>query len=98
MNDTAQTLIDYSRENRRVCPQPALWNKLYELLPNKQQVGGGWEPSLPLILAAWHDTPDLLKMMRIAEHIEWADKHGVLVPVATFLRALREEVWHHLGE
>ena len=68
------------------------------MLPNKQRAGGGWEPALPLILAAWHDTPALFKMLRLAEHIEWADKHGALVSVATFLRALREEDWHHLGK
>jgi len=34
-----------------------------------------WEPALPLILAAWHDTPAMLKMVRLAEHIQWAEKH-----------------------
>ena len=45
-------LIAYCRENSRVCPMPQRWNALWELLPNRKRVGGGWEPPLPLILAA----------------------------------------------
>jgi hypothetical protein len=58
----------------------------------------GWQPSLPLILAAWHYTSNLEKTRRLAEHIEWADKHGKLPEVAVFLRNLGESQWHHLGE
>ncbi len=38
------------------------------------------------------------KMLRLAEHIEWAAQHGALESVARFLRDLREEDWHHVGE
>jgi hypothetical protein len=98
VNETAQSLISYSRENRRVCPQPNLWNELWLMLPNRSRIGAGWEPSPPLILAAWHDTPAMLKMLRVAEHIEWADKYGKLTEVAVFLRGLPESDWHHLGD
>ena len=98
MDDTTESLIAYCRENKRVCPKPILWNQLWELLPNRKQVGPGWEPPLPLILAAWHETPAMLKMLRLQEHIRWADKHGSLNEVATFLRGLKEEDWHHVGE
>src|ERR1039457_2230279 len=37
------------------------WNTLWEMLPNRQRAGNGWEPGPPLILAAWGDTPGLLK-------------------------------------
>ena len=57
-----------------------------------------WEPALPLILAAWHDTPAMLKMVRLAEHLQWAAKHNALSEVADFLRGLREDEWHHLSE
>jgi hypothetical protein len=77
---------------------PQLWNKLYELLPDRKRAGGGWEPSLPLILAAWYDTPALPKMLRLTEHIEWAANHGILEVVDLFLRELREEDWYHIGE
>ncbi len=65
------------------------WNALWELWPDRKRVGGGWEPPLPLILAAWDDTPDMLKMHRLAEHIEWAAGHGALESITVFLRGLR---------
>ena len=98
MDETSQSLIAYCRENDRVCPMPMLWNDLYEMLPYKRRVGNGWEPPLPLILAAWWDTPALPKMLRLAEHIEWAEKHGCLNQVASYLRNLREEDWFHVGD
>ena len=98
MSDTVESMIGYCRENHRVCPQPKLWNQLWEMLPDREQVGAGWEPPLPLILAAWHDTPAMLKMLRLAEHIQWAEKHNALELVAVFLRSLREEDWYHVGE
>jgi hypothetical protein len=60
MSDTVESLIEYCRENNRVCPQ--------------------------------------LKMLRLAEHIQWAEKHNVLELVAGFLGSLREEDWYHVGE
>jgi len=77
---------------------PSPTPSLCELLPDRKRVGAGWEPALPLILAAWHDTPYLMKMLRLAEHIEWAAEHGALETVATFLRGLREEEWFHSGD
>jgi hypothetical protein len=74
------------------------WDRLWEMLPNRKRVGAGWQPSPPLILAAWHDTPAMFKMLRLTEHIEWAAQHGALEPVARFLRELREEDWLHIGE
>lgn len=92
-----QILADVQR-NGRVCPQPQRWQQLYELLPNKRRAGGGWEPALPLILAAWWDTPAISKMARLREHLEWADAHGCLEQVSVFLAGLKEEEWHHLGD
>jgi hypothetical protein len=39
-----------------------------------------------------------LKMVRLAEHIQWVEKHNALQEVAAFLWGLREDEWHHLGE
>ena len=58
-------------KNGRVCPNPIFWNELYELLPDRKRVGQGWEPPLPLILAAWWDAPALSKYLRLREHLEW---------------------------
>ena len=98
MSKEADDLIAYCRENNRVCPNPNPWNEVWKILPDRKQIGAGWEPPLPLILAAWYDTPAMSKMLRLAEHIQWADNHGALPQVAAFLRNLREEDWHHIGE
>lgn len=55
-------ILEYCQQNNRVCPMPQKWNELYNLLKiKKQNPSGGWEPPLPLILAAWYDTSALLK-------------------------------------
>lgn len=60
MKETFDTLWQYCCENKRLIPRD--WNKLYSMLKNKKQkASGGWEPSLPLILAAWHNTTPIEK-------------------------------------
>jgi hypothetical protein len=98
MSETVESLVAYCRENDRVCPLPMHWTRLWEMLPDRVQVGAGWQPPLPLILAAWHDTPAMLKVLRMAERIEWAAKHDSLDTIAKFLRGLREEDWFHVGD
>lgn len=62
--------------NNRLVPMPTQWNQLYGLLKNtRQKTSGGWEPPLPLILAAWHDTMPIDKQLRFKEHLEWAQQH-----------------------
>ncbi len=63
-----ESLLQYCQDNCRVCPQPQRWQELYGLLPETKRAGAGWEPALPLILAAWWDTPHLAKIMRLREH------------------------------
>jgi hypothetical protein len=96
--ETPETLIAYCRENERVCPLPARWNELWEMLPNKVQTERGWQPPLPLILGAWNYASNLEKMLRLADHIHWAQSHGCLSTVTAFLRALPEGDWHHLQD
>lgn len=96
--ETAESLILFCKENGRICPQPQLWNKLWDMLPAKQRVGLGWEPALPLILAAWWETPALSKQLRLVEHIKWAETKGCLEQIGTFLRNLPEKDWFHLGD
>jgi hypothetical protein len=98
MTSQLQSLIDYCSQNDRVCPMPDKWNELWKLLPNRSRKGSGWEPALPLILAAWHDTPAMLKMLRVREHLEWAEQQGCLDVVDKFLKDLSETDWHHVGE
>ena len=98
MNETVTSVIAYCREKDRVCPNPLLWNKLWKLLPERRQIGAGWQPALPLILSAWHYTSNLEKMLRLTEHIEWSEKHGNLQEFAAFIRKLDESEWHHFGD
>jgi hypothetical protein len=76
---------------------PVRWNDLYKLLPNKKQVGAGWIPPLPLILAAWYE-PALSKMLRLEEHLKWASNNDALNDVDQFLRGLPESEWFHFGD
>ena len=82
---TLEEALAEIQKNNRVCPQPQKWQQLYEMLPQKQRKGAGWEPGLPLILAAWWDAPELAKMLRLREHIEWSAAHGCLDEVFNFL-------------
>ncbi len=95
---TLEQALEEAQKNNRVCPQPLKWKELYELLPNTKRKGNGWEPSLPLILAAWGNTPAMLKILRLREHIEWAFEHGCLDDILVFLQNLKEDEWHHFGE
>jgi len=71
---------------------------MWKMLPKRRRIGAGWEPPLPLILGAWNYASNLEKMMRLTEHIQWADKHGKLTEISAFLRGLAESDWHHLGD
>ena len=95
---TIDDVIKEIQKNDRVCPQPKRWQELYDLLPNKRRKGTGWEPAVPLILAAWWDTPALIKMARLREHIEWAASQEQLDMVYDYLRKLPEHEWHHMND
>lgn len=95
---TLETALAESQKNDRVCPLPQKWQELYEMLPDKRRQGGGREPAVPLILAAWHTTPSLLKMLRVREHLEWAAEHNCLDRVYAYLCQLPESEWLHKGE
>lgn len=88
-----EELLKYVCENGRVCPTPQEWHALWEMLPDRQRTNDGWKPPLPLILSAWWDTPALLKMIRLEEHIRYAEEHGVLDQVDAYLRSLTPDQW-----
>jgi hypothetical protein len=90
-------LLTYCQSNDRVCPKPNSWHELWQMLPARQGPEG-WEPALPLILAAWYETPAMLKMIRLAEHLRYAEANGVLPEVEHYVRSLDESEWAHLGE
>lgn len=48
-----EQLIEYCKVIDRICPHPQLWNEMWNKLKDKKQIGQGWQPPLPSILAAW---------------------------------------------
>lgn len=97
--ETFETLWAYCTSNNRLCPMPPEWAELFRMLKNtKQQPNGGWEPSLPLILVAWHDTTPAEKQLRLEEHIQWAFDNNQIEEVGRYLRSLSENDWAHYGE
>ncbi|MFI5165240.1 MAG: hypothetical protein ACHQQS_01325 [Thermoanaerobaculales bacterium] len=97
--ETLDSLWEYCTQNSRLVPLPQQWNLLFQMLKNKQQKPtGGWEPPLPLILAAWHHSMPIEKQLRFKEHIEWAQRQGQLEEIGVFLRSIPEAQWCHFGE
>jgi len=88
-------ILQFAQANHKVCPLPTHWNELWEMLPDRKRIGVGWEPPLPLILAAWHETSDPEKRERFFYHIKYADQHGALLRVADFLHSLQMHDWHY---
>lgn len=89
-----EALLAYVQEDGRICPQPPQWKKLWEILPDKQRDGSGWNPPLPLILGSWGETTGTEKMLRLREHIEYAASHGEIDSVDSYLRRLLQSQWH----
>ena len=79
----------------KVCPMPTKWKMLWEMLPDRKRVGSGWEPALPLILAAWWATTDEQKMERFQAHVLYAEEKGLLNKIVDFLNSLPEEDWYY---
>jgi hypothetical protein len=92
---TLDELVEFCTDDSRVCPLPRHWHELWKMLPNREPRGAGWEPPLPLILAAWWEASDSLKRARLKVHLEWANSNGVLGEAADFLLALSDEDWHY---
>ncbi|MEZ0306734.1 MAG: hypothetical protein ACAH21_02335 [Ramlibacter sp.] len=95
---TLPVVVALAAEGGRICPKPQSWSRLYELLPDTRTDAYGAIPAAPLILAAWSETSDEQKAMRLREHLEWADQHGGLEKVHAYLASLPEGQWHHVGE
>jgi len=91
---TLEATLALTQQDKRVCPMPQAWQRLYKLLPNTHRAGNRWEPPLPLILGAWDFSSDLDKRLRLQEHLRWADAHQALSAVHQFLDALPPDQWH----
>ena len=90
-----EILLAYCQVDGRVCPQPNIWNNLWKLI---KKTTGKEDIPAPLILAAWYDTPNLLKMLRLKEHLEIAYENDAFAEVKAFLMNLEEGDWYHLND
>ena len=95
---TVEAVVAEARRNARVCPRPGPWQKLFEMLPNKQRTAAGWRPSPPLSAQACLSLPSLPKRLCLLEQFEWAAAQGCLGEVHAFLSNLPEADWYHLGD
>jgi hypothetical protein len=97
--DSLDALWEFCTANNRLVPMPPQWNALYGILNNtRQKPSGGWEPSLPLVLGAWHHSMPIEKQLRFKEHLHWAEAQNQLPEITAFLRSLPEDQWCHFGE
>ena len=76
--------------NSRICPQPMIWNKIWEQiqLESKEKIFS------PLILAAWHFTSDEEKKERFVSHLQKAEESGVLENVLSMLESSEDLCYH----
>jgi hypothetical protein len=81
-------------EKTFVCPKPTVWNDIYSALCDVAKSRNLSKPPIPLILAAWWDTPAVLKTIRWNETVEWASSNRVdhLIPNLT------DDQKHFLGD
>jgi hypothetical protein len=98
MTEQMDELISYVADGCRVSPNPRKWNELWNMLPDRRRQGSSWNPSPPLILAAWWMTSDLQKRDRLITHINYAADKGVLPEVDRFLRSLKQDEWVYEGD
>jgi hypothetical protein len=94
MTPGLEELLALARQEGRVCPLPASWRTLYELLPDVRHDAYGAIPAQPLFGDLWDSTTDDAKRERLREHLLWAMEHGAGRTVYDFLSRLPPESWH----
>ncbi len=70
---------------------PNKWNEMFKMLEKwndkKEKI------NIPLILAAWHHAPGLLKILRFNEHLDFAFKKGKIKTIDEYLNKLQDDDW-----
>ena len=84
-------------KDRFICPQPSIWNDIYQKLLDAHSTSGDPSippPPVPLILAAWWGTPALFKTVRWNETVAWAEEYGFI----HLIPELSDEESYFLGD
>ena len=93
-SDIAQSLTLLIDSKRYICPQPQIWQAMWELLPTQKQGKQIIKPPAPLILAGWNFSEDSQKKERLLEHIYWADSNNSIEVIDKYLRSLDDKNWY----
>ncbi len=75
-----------------VCPQPAVWNRLWSRI--KTQVNDAEPVPMPLILAVWHSASDQRKTERFIDQLVIARRYGLEADLFDVIGAMTDADWH----
>lgn len=84
-------LLEYVRQDNRVCPMPRPWHDFWKLISASANEGDG--PPLPLVLSVWYLASDARKRECLREQIHWANRNGFLEVADAYLRGLSADQW-----
>lgn len=93
LKDNNTVNIDELLINNRVCPNPQIWNKIWERILQESEE----EIAKPLILGAWHFTTDNEKKNRFLQHFQKAESLNITEIIMSLLD-IPETEWHHINE
>lgn len=95
VDPTVADVMAICRCNDRVCPLPAVWEKMFLHLPVERRGVAVLRAPFPIPRRQWNLVADLLKQERLHEQFIWAHEHGGLFGVQRFLVEMGETEWHH---
>jgi hypothetical protein len=92
--------IKESNKNARVCPVPEVWQKIYDMLPDKIV---GEYVNRPVCIPEFKSDScrnSLFLCLRLdfREHLEWASTHGFIEEIYQLIHDLPEDQWLHIGD
>jgi hypothetical protein len=89
-----EDVMAQARRFNRICPVESEWLRLQAILAD---CGGAEAPDV-VQGAAFRRMPPLAKRMALRDVVEWSAQRGCLADVHTFLDALPEHRWTHMGD
>ena len=82
---------NFMNNNNYFCLMPIMWMEMFKMIEEwndeKEKI------SIPLILAAWHHTTGLMKLIRFNEHLDFAFKKGKIRTIDEYLNKLKDDDW-----
>lgn len=87
-------------KNSRICPIPEVWQKIYNMLPDKIV---GEYVNHPVPMPEFHSNDcrtSLFLCLRLdfRDHLYWASTHGVIEEIYQIIHNLPEDQWLHHGD